>query len=241
MSNALLFYAVIGPATVVAGFIRGFTGFGGPLFLLPILNFFVPPAVGAGIGIWVDVFANIRLVPDARHDSSSAVVVPLVVGSLVAMPVGAYFLVNGDPRLMKQAIGATILVAALVLAAGWRYRGDIGTRAYGVVGLVSGLVMGATSIGALPALFLSGGRHTARENRANFIIWVFFAEILFLALVSSGGALGRSDVITIVLLVPAYLVGTYLGIRFHLRASEVTVRRAVLTLIVLVALASMVG
>jgi len=241
MSASIVFYAIIGPATVVAGFIRGFTGFGGPLFLLPILNFFVPPAVSAGIVIWVDVFANIRMVPDARQDSSSAVVIPLVLGSLVAMPVGAYYLLNADPTIMKRAIGAAILLAALLLATGWRYRGEIGTRAYGAVGLVSGLVMGATSIGALPALFLSGGAHTARENRANFIIWVFFAELLFLALLSYGGTLGRGEVVAIAVLIPVYLVGTYLGIRFHRRVSDVTVRRAVLALIVLVAIASMAG
>ncbi len=234
-------YAVVVPATVIAGFIRGFAGFGGPLFLLPVLNFFISPAAGAGIVIWVDIFANIRLVPDARRDSSAAVVVPLIVGSLVAMPLGTYFLVTTDPSVMKRAIGMAIFAAAVVLATGWRYWGDIGTRAYGAVGLLSGFVMGATSLAALTALFLSGGRHSARENRANFIIWVFFAEIAFLVLLSVSGTLGRGELLTIAVLMPVYLAGTFLGIRFHRRASDITVRRAVLVLIMVIAITSVMA
>jgi len=239
MTAPLPFYAIVAPATVIAGLIRGFTGFGGVLFLLPVLNFFIPPAISASLAIWVDVFANIRLIPDARRDSSLRVIVPMVIGTLGAMPLGAYFLLHGDPVLMKRVIGVAIFVAALVLAAGWRYHGEIGTGALCAVGAVSGLVMGATSIGALPALFLSGGRYTARANRANFVIWAFIAELLFVALVSSRGTLGRTEVTAIAVLAPVYLIGTYLGIVLHRRVSDKTVRRAMLVLIVVVAVASM--
>jgi uncharacterized protein len=226
------------PMTLIAGFIRGFTGFGGPLFLLPVVNLFMPPAVGAGIVVWIDLFANIHLVPNARRDSSRAVILPLLLGTLVAMPIGVYVLINTDPVMMKRLIGITILIVAMILMTGWRYRGEVRRWVYGVVGTVSGLIMGATAIGALTALFLSGGRHTARQNRANFIIWAFLAIVLFLVLLGLGGTLTLSHAGAIAILTPGYVAGTVLGSRLIHKVSDAFMRKAVLALIMAVALAS---
>lgn len=240
MDHSLIFFATVGPAAFVAGFIRGFTGFGGPLFLLPILNFFMLPAMSATIVVWVDVFANIRLVPDARHESSLSIVAPMVLGTVIAMPLGALFLLHGDPETTKRVIGGAILFAAIALATGWRYRRELGRAGFGAVGAAGGLVMGATAIGALPALVLNGGKHTARQNRANFVIWLFFAELLFLVLVSFGKTLGQREVVIVAILVPIYLVGAYVGIVLHRRVSDRTVRRAVLAVIFVIAFTSII-
>lgn len=241
MNHSLLFFAIIGPASFVAGFIRGFTGFGGPLFLLPILNFFMLPAVSASTVVWVDVFANVRLVPDARRESSLSIVAPMVLGTVIAMPLGIWFLLHGDPVMTKRVIGGAILLAAIALATGWRYRHELGRAGFGAVGAAGGLVMGATAIGALPALVLNGGKHTARQNRANFVIWLFFAELIFLALVSFGKRLEQPEVITVAILAPIYLLGAYVGIVLHRRVSDRTVRRAVLAVIFVIALTSVIA
>src|SRR5437588_7335501 len=134
--------AVLVPVSVIGGFLRGFAGFGGPLFMLPILNAFFLPASSIAIMMWVDIFANVHLLPDARRDTSSTVVVPLLVGTLIGMPLGAYVLLLTDPIFMKRTISATILAAALILLTGWRYPRPLGPRMLGGVGMLSGSVMG---------------------------------------------------------------------------------------------------
>jgi uncharacterized membrane protein YfcA len=241
MTDSVFFYSVLIPATAIAGFIRGFAGFGGPLFLLPVLNFFVSPAVSAGTVIWIDLFANLRLLPDVKGDAGRDIVIPLTAGTVIAMPAGVYLLVNADQHLMKQVVGAVILVIALILATGWRYQGSTGKPVYGVVGTLGGFVMGATSIAVTTALFLNSGHQSARESRANFIVWVFFATILFLSLLALGGTLSGSDAFTIGVLSPVYLVGAVLGSRAQHGASDLVARRVVLALIVVVAIASLVN
>jgi uncharacterized membrane protein YfcA len=235
MADPSLFYWVLVPITVLGGFLRGFAGFGGPLLMLPVLNAFLTPAVSVSVMMWIDLFSNVQLLPEARHDSSRTVVIPLTVGTFIAMPAGAYLLLTLDAAIMKRAICGAILVAAIVLLTGWRYRGPLGRNIYGAVGALSGLVMGATSIAAVTPLFLGASQHTMKENRANFIVWVFMATILLVAILALAGTLGVGDWIAIAVLTPAYILGTTLGSRFNRRASDAHVRRAVLVMIMAVA------
>lgn len=236
MADPSLLYGVLLPTAAVAGFVRGFAGFGGPLLMLPVLNIFLPAATSIAVMMWVDLFANVRLLPDARRHFSPDVVGPLTLATIVAMPVGAYLLVTVDPLVMKRVISLAILVAALVLLTGWRYKGPAGGFVYAGVGALSGLVMGATSIAIVTALFLNAGQQTPAQSRANFIVWVFLATVLLIAILIARSVLGPGDLTMIAALSGAYLGGVVLGSRFHHRAGDRLVRHATLGLIVVVAL-----
>lgn len=236
MFDPILLYATLVPIAALAGFVRGFAGFGGPLLMLPVLNIFLPAAMSIAVMMWVDLFANIRLLPDARRHFSQDVVVPLTIATFLTMPAGAYLLITIDPLIMKRVISVAILAAALVLLTGWRYKGKAGTGIYAAVGAFSGLVMGATSIAVVTALFLNAGGQTPAQSRANFIVWVFLSTLLLIAILIARGVLGSEDIVTIVTLTCIYLGGVVLGSRFHHRASDLFVRRVTLSLIVVVAL-----
>jgi len=235
MLDPSLFYWILVPMALVGGFVRGFAGFGGPLLIVPVLNLFLPPATTVALILWIDIFVNIRLLPDARRHAAKDVVVPLTLGTLIAMPIGAWVLLSTDPLTMKKAIAAAILVAALFLLTGWRYRKSIGRPVYGAVGALAGFVMGSTSIAAVTPLFLSAGDRTATENRANFIVWVFFATLLILTILGFKGVLTEKDVVVIVVLAIFYFAGTELGTRVHYRVDEKIVRRAVLGMVIVAA------
>ncbi len=235
-----LFYWILVPAAVIGGFLRGFAGFGGPLFMLPILSLFLPPAVAVGVMMWIDMFSNVHLIPNARADSSRAVVVPLLVGTAVAMPVGAHVLLSVEPALMKKIICGSILLMALVLLTGWRFRNALGAPGYVGIGALSGFVMGATAIAATTPLFLGAGHQTAAQNRANFIVWVFPSTVLLIALLTWRGALVAGDAVAILVLTPIYLASVMLGTRTLRIASDATVRRTVLALVIVTATAGLV-
>lgn len=66
-------------------------------------------------------------------------------------------------------------------------------------------------------------------------MWVFFATVLLLGILIANGALEAGDIGATALLAPTYLLGTALGSRVQYRISDLQARRAVLTLIVLIA------
>ena len=240
MIDLSLFYWVLVPVAVVGGFLRGFAGFGGPLFILPIMSLFLSPAVAIGVVMWTDLFSNVHLLPNARADSSRVVVVPLLIGTAVAMPAGVHLLMSVEPLLMKKILCGSILLVAVVLLTGWRYRRSVGTPVYAAIGAASGFVMGATSIAAVTPLFLGAGDRTAAQNRANFIVWVFPATVLLIFLLTARDALTAVNAAMIAILTPVYLAGTLIGARVHRKASDATVRRTVLALIVATATAGLV-
>ena len=231
---------VLVPVAAIAGFVRGFAGFGGPLLMLPILSFFFPPAASVVLMMLIDISVNLKLVPEVRNDASRAVILPLFVGTLIAMPLGVMALVYIDPLTMKRALNGSILAVALLMLAGWRYKEAMGTRSWFAAGLLTGLVMGATSIAVTAALFLNGGSLSAKEARANFIVWVFLAALVLLAMVLYSTPLTAGLLTVIAVLAPLYFIGTMLGSHMTKTVPEAVVRRGVLGLVVVVATAGLV-
>jgi uncharacterized membrane protein YfcA len=168
------------------------------------------------------------------------VVIPLSLGTLLALPMGAALLMHVDPLVMKRVISLAIVVTAVLLLAGWRYRRDVSVVAYVAVGAVSGCIMGATAIAVVTSLFLHSGGHSAAQNRANFIVWVFGATLLLIGILAGRGVLVFGDVTTIAILAPVYFVGTVLGTSLQRRASDRILRQAALVLIMAIAVGGIV-
>jgi len=238
---ALPFLAVMLPAAFCGGFVRGFTGFGGPLLVLPVMTIFEPAASAAATVLCMDVFANVQMLPATRSHWSARVLVPLLVGTAIGLPLGTYVLVTFDPSVMRRVIAAVVLAAAGVLLLGWRYTRAIRTPGYGTCGFLGGAIMGATGLGVVTPLLLSAGPGGAAETRANIVAWVFLATLFMLALLFARRVLVSADLPSLLPLIVSYLVGIAVGCRMHNRASEAAARRATLICVIAIALVSIVA
>ena len=239
MTFSASFFAVLIPAALLAGVVRGFAGFGGPLTLLPALNVFMPTSAAILVMSWIDLLVNVHILPRAAREAKAGVVVPLTAGALLTMPLGVLLLLVVDAVIMKRALSATILVAALVLLSGWRYPGTIGRAGWVGVGALTGVVMGATSLAITSALFLHAGGQSAAESRANFIVWVFLGTIMLLVMLTIGSGFDVALLPAIGVLAPPYIVGCVAGSHLVGWLPDALVRTAVLLLVVVIALASL--
>jgi uncharacterized membrane protein YfcA len=235
-----LFLWVIVPTTFIAGIIRGYSGFGGPIVVLSMLNFFLPPTTSIPIILCIDLLANIILLPDARHKALGAVTIPLTLGTLVSLPFGVLLLSTINPEIMKRLIALAILAAALLLLSGWRpFLRPIGITGWGSIGGLTGVIMGATSLGVTAALFLNSGTQTAAVARANFIVWVLFSDAMMLLMFGLFHGLSLKLLSTIGTMAPLYFVGSMVGARLHGSIPEKLTRRIILVLIAISGLAGM--
>ena len=234
-----LFLAVLLPVAFLGGFMRGFTGFGGPLLVLPVMAIFQPAATAAASVLCMDIFANVQMLPSARAHWSGRVLLPMGVGTLIGLPIGTHALVSLDPLLMRHAISLVVLLGAAALMLGWRYSRPIHASGYGVIGLISATIMGATGIGVVTPLFLNAGTGSAAENRANIVAWVFLATLMMLALLLTRQGLARPELPELLPLIALYLAGIAVGCRSYSRASERLVRRGMLLCVIGVAIGSL--
>ncbi|HEX2105411.1 MAG TPA: sulfite exporter TauE/SafE family protein [Solirubrobacteraceae bacterium] len=233
------FAAALG-AALLAGTVRGFSGFGSALILSPLLSALYDPATAVPVALLLELALAVPFVPPALRLADRARVALLCVAAAITVPAGAWLLVAVDEEALRWAICALVLTAVGILGFGWRHHGRPRPAATAATGALSGLLGGSTGLSGPPVIFyeLSGTAPIPRV-RANFM--VFFAWIDVVALVAfaiTGTLAGLPLVLSAVLVIP-YLAAAAAGARAFRRAGEAFYRRLALAVLVCVAVVSL--
>jgi uncharacterized membrane protein YfcA len=233
------FGAAVG-AALLAGVVRGFSGFGSALILSPSLSALYGPEVAVPVALLLEFALAGPFVPPALRVIDRRRTGLLCVAAAVTVPLGAYLLSVVDRETLRWAICGLVFVAVAILAFGWRYHGRPHDAATAATGALSGLFGGATGLSGPPVIFyeLSGSAPIA-TMRASFM--VFFAWVDVVALVSFAvtGTLAAQPLLTAVALVLPYLAAAGVGAKLFGRASESFYRRLAVVILALVAIVSL--
>jgi len=219
----------------IGGLIRGATGFGGAMVMTPTLSLLLGPIPAVVIALLLETFAAFSMLPMAARAAHWRTIAPLCAAACVTAPLGGYLLLTLDPQLMRRAIAATVLVFALVLLTGIRYRGQqrLGTSI--ALGATSGVLVGATSVGAPPVImYLLAGSDPPGVTRANLTLFVTIISLAALAMMAWRGMLDASNAITSLLLSPFYFGGVWLGSHLYGRLDATAMRRWTLIFLLVV-------
>jgi hypothetical protein len=223
----------------VSGTARGFSGFGSARIIMPLASSMAAPRLVAALLLIIDFVAAVPLVPNAwRHADRKATAV-MVLGALVGVPIGTYFLSRLDPVTTRWIISAFVFALLLLLLSGWRYRGKEHPAISVGIGGLSGFCSGLAQTGGPPIVGYWLGRPVASMiARANILL--FFGASDFFSVVSySLTGLITMDAIRFSLLVgPVYGIGVWLGAALFGRASETIFR---IICYVLIAAAVVIG
>jgi uncharacterized membrane protein YfcA len=233
------FAAAVG-AAVLAGLVRGFSGFGSALILSPSLAALYGPGVAVPAALLLELALAGPFVPPALGIIDRRRTGLLCVAAAVTVPVGAYVLSVVDERALRWAICVLVFVAVAILAFGWRYHGRPHAAATAATGALSGLLGGSTGLTGPPVLFyeLSGSAPIA-TMRASFIVFFSWVDVIALVAFAITGTLdARALLVTIALIVP-YLAAAGLGAKLFGRASETFYRRLAVVILALVAIVSL--
>ena len=92
-------FALIG-ITLFAGMVRGFTGFGSALILVPVLAVFYDPKVAVVAELIIEIPMTIWLTATATKSAEKKTVVPMVISILIAIPIGVLTLKYFDSQIM---------------------------------------------------------------------------------------------------------------------------------------------
>lgn len=233
-------FAAAGGAAVLAGAVRGFSGFGSALVLSPSLAALYGPAVAVPVALVLEFALAGPFVPPALRLVDRRRTVTLCVAAAIMVPVGAYVLSVIDATALRWIICALVFVAVAILGFGWRYRGRPRAAATAGTGALSGLLGGATGLTGPPVIFFElAGSAPIAQMRASFI--VFFSWVDLIALVSfaiTGTLGGRALLLTAALIAP-YLAAAGLGAKLFGRASETFYRRLAVAILAAVAVVSL--
>ena len=220
-----------------AGVVRGVTGFGGSLVMTPPLAVLFAPRIAIAVVLMLEAFAVAPMMRDAVRQANFRLMTPLSLAAFVTIPIGGLALAHADPDVLRRAIATIVIVFALLLLAGARYRGSHAMPMTLAIGGLSGVLLGATGISGPPVvLYLVSGSDPYNVTRANLMLYVVIVSIAGLIMLASRALLDASALGMALVLAPFFFGGVIVGSHVFKRVSERRFRQLTLLLLVVVSI-----
>jgi len=220
-----------GAAAVLAGLVRGFSGFGAAMIFVPLASAIYEPKAAVVLLFLVDAVVTAPMLIPAFRRCSWREVAPLAIGATVTVPLGVYILTVARPDLLRWVIAAAILAAVVTLACGWRLRRAPTIPETLAIGGTAGLTGGMASLSGPPiVVFWLGGPSDAAVIRAN--IFAFFGLTTVVIGVSYGlnGLFTMDLLLRALALMPVYALALWAGATGFRIAPSTLYRRAALAI-----------
>ncbi|HUO46567.1 MAG TPA: sulfite exporter TauE/SafE family protein [Acidimicrobiia bacterium] len=238
MNSDLLLILV---ATAFGFLVKGVAGFGGPLLAIPILA----PSLGVEHAVVAvslgNVVSNLMMMVEHRSGwaDTKQLLIRLLVAGAVGTVLGTWLLTRLDNRPLALAVAAMVITYIIVTLRrpGFRIDRERGLRLVWPVGVVGGLVHGATgNSGPVFGTFM----HSLGLARASFVFsitipFLVFGTIQVLTLAGLGSFSGERLNQALWAVVPV-LVVIPIGTRIARRLDQRTFARLVLILLAAAAL-----
>lgn len=207
--GALAWLAV---ACLVAGFVRGYSGFGFSAMLIAAAGLVTNPLNFVAVVVILETVMSLQHARGAGPDVDWKRVRWLLGGAAVGLPLGLWILTGVSEDTARAVISAYVLMMCGVLLAGWRLRAEArGGTANGALGLVSGLA-NAPGMGGLPvAAFFAAQPMPAAVFRATLIAYFPLLDLYSAPLYWLAGLVTWDTLWAALFALPVTLFGNWLG------------------------------
>ena len=219
------------------GFLRGFLGFGAALLIVPVLSFIVSPVEAIAILVLIEIPNIIYLTPQSLRACDFKTIRPMLIGVIVAVPIGTTILVSVDQTKMKLIMSAVLLVAIGLLLSGWRIKGTMNRLTMFVAGIIGGGLQGTSGMGGPPLVTtILSLRDDETRARGNIITTLNMMSALNALTLASYGKITAGLVQFSTIAAVIYVASTMLGAKFFSHGGNMYFRRAALLVLAAIAM-----
>lgn len=233
---APLTFAVAAAMTFGAAFVRGLTGFGMAIVLVPLLGMLIAPGEAVVLGILLQLLIGPVGFRRIAVDADRRTAVPIGLLAMLATPIGMVALKAVTPDIARLLIAVIAIAAFLLLFLPQHPDGHRpSATAIGTTGIASGILTGFAAMPGPPVVpFYLRQQITPGVARASMML-IFFATAIAGTLASLwlGLATQKLFVLALLLFVPMWL-GDHVGTRLFGRV-PVPVWRAIVAAVLGVA------
>lgn len=229
-----------------ASFMHGAAGFGGALVSMPIYTLLIPLEMATPLQATHGVMMTAILFYRMRAEADLKDAAGMILGSVVGLPFGIYLLRNVDAAYLLKPLGALLVfqaVYALFLAPAPleedRPETHHSARRAGswIAGFFGGLFGGAFAANGPPVVLYAVIQRWPKDHFRATLQPFFLASNLMICIGLGAGGLITLPVLTLsALVIPAALLGLWLGFRTGSRINPEPFRRAVLVIVLLLGL-----
>ncbi|CAH0530113.1 sulfite exporter TauE/SafE family protein [Vibrio hippocampi] len=162
----------------IAGFIRGYTGFGFSALVILVLSAIYPVAQMVPAVLLVDLIVTLPLVASSWKQTDFSALSPLLITTMIGIPCGYWLLFNLPDIALKLLVPSTVLALAII------------SRSHSVVlmrvarspllcGFMSGWTTSAVSAGGAPVVIYMRYSQLDIHSQKNSLISYFFLTTCF--------------------------------------------------------------
>ncbi|MDA7945902.1 MAG: sulfite exporter TauE/SafE family protein [Hyphomicrobiaceae bacterium] len=237
-SHMLLALAVV----ALGGVLRGFTGFGAALVIVPVLSVIFTPREGVPMHTVMELPGVLQLLPAAVRHADRPTVVPMILALFAGIPLGVLALVAVNPEIMRIVISVTVLVMVCLLSTNWRYTGPTRLPVSLGSGALGGLIHGSTGVGGPAIVAVLMARDDKPDTtRANIIAMMGSLIVIGLPIMWMYGLLTPRVLIVGAVAAPVYFASIYIGSRFFDGHGQKFHRRISLIMLAVIAVVTLVA
>jgi len=197
---------------LMAGLVRGFTGFALSAFGLALAVLILPPVELVPLMWWLEMGASLMMIRAGWGDADLQAAGILTVGSALGVFVGLGITTSIDP-LASQRIALVILIslAALQLAK-VRIKALDSTAGTASTGVVAGVATGLAGVGGMVvALYVLARDSEPRVMRATLVAFLFFASLTTLLTHIYYGTMNSTSAARGIFFLIPCMIGVFLG------------------------------
>lgn len=217
-----------------AGFAQGVSGFAFSLVALSIWAWAVEPQMAAPMSVFGALVGQLVALPWVWRGFEMRKLLPLVIGGLIGVPLGALLLQWLDPTVFKFALGLFLLIYCplmLLLPPDFSVRRG-GQVADGLAGFGGGVLGGLAGIsGPLPTLWTTLRGWDKDSQRGVLQAFNIAMHVATLTAYLLAGSITGEVLVMFGWITPALAIPAVLGVLLFRRLATKTFRRLILVLL----------
>jgi uncharacterized protein len=225
----------------VAGFVRGLTGFGLAVVLVPLVNIVLPPERTVMLSVLMGCLSGFLGFRAAWKSVDRLAITVMTLSGVAATPVGLYLLFRTPPDLARLLIAGIAVMSFFVILMPRPALPPPGRLPMILTGLAGGFLGAFAAIPGPPAIyyFARSGISPA-QTRDSMIVIFLWAPLVVALFALLAGKLDWELVRLSLLCFPALVIGNGLGARFFGRVPERQWRKLILLIIAASALGAVI-
>jgi uncharacterized membrane protein YfcA len=222
--------------TFAAAFVTGLAGFAFGIIAAAVWLHFLSPMQAAALIVAFGLIVQGVSVWKLRRAIKWPRLLPFLIGGAIGVPIGGELLRWAAPGTLRMAVGAILVLFSLwnLFRPSLASMARAGVIADGAVGVVNGVIGGATGLAGIAAVIWCNLRGwPPPEQRAVFQpsdVAVFAMTGLWLG---GTGMVGGDTLALFLIGLPALAVGTWAGLKLFGKLDEAAFRRIVLVLLLI--------
>ncbi|MEO9682308.1 MAG: sulfite exporter TauE/SafE family protein [Tateyamaria sp.] len=208
-------------AIIAAGLVRGFTGFGSALVIMPIASSVLDPFAALAFLTTVEFWGPLPNLHAAWRAGEPRETAKLLAGAVVGLPLGLWALSRLDPAAFGWSVSIVVLVLLALVMTGWRYAGTLRPAGIVGVGTIGGFLGGVAGVPGPPVIMLyMASALPIAVIRANFLLYLLGVDVLMAVVFIGFGLLDPLAITVGLICVPIYMCANVVGARLFDPSAE---------------------